>query len=194
MALNIINLSKRFDDKVIFQDYCFDFPEKGLCILTGNSGKGKTTLLRMICGLDNDYSGKINGGGIKNTSVVFQEYRLFPTLSAIDNVTVTNESQQRENIKKEALDLFTFLGFTPEELKLKPNALSGGMKQRVSIVRALLRKVPILLLDEPTKELDEDLREKVYQLIYEEAKSRLVILVTHNRDEISSDQFIEINI
>ena len=194
MALNIINISKQFDDKVIFQNYSFDFPEKGLCLLTGNSGKGKTTLLRMICGLDNDFSGNISGGGIKNTSVVFQEYRLFPTLSAIDNVIVANENQKRTSIEKEAVELLTYLGFTPEEMKLKPAALSGGMKQRVSIVRALIRKTPILLLDEPTKELDEDLRDRIYDLIYEEAKTRLVILITHNREEISSEEFIEINI
>ena len=86
MNLSINNVSKSFDKKILFDNFSLVLPEKGVFVLSGESGVGKTTLLRMISGLDTDFSGEISGGGIKNCSVAFQEYRLFPTLSALDNL------------------------------------------------------------------------------------------------------------
>ena len=194
MALKIENLRKSFGDKVIFTSFSYEFPENGLFVLNGISGKGKTTLLRIIAGLDTDYEGAMTGGGIENTSFAFQEYRLFPTLSALENVVVPNGNIKDEKLKKQGAEFLSLLGFSIEEMKLKPASLSGGMKQRVSIARALMRKKPILLLDEPSKELDDALRQILYKIIYNEANERLVILVTHNKEELINDGIVYIDI
>ncbi len=185
MSLSLINLKKSFGEKKIFENFSYHFNEKGLYIITGESGVGKTTLLRIICGLDENYDGFVLGGGFKNTSFVFQEHRLFPQLSLIENLTEIFEfnSDEMQLLSKEIL---IKLGFSEKDFPLLPAELSGGMKQRVSIARAILKNAPILLLDEPTKELDEALREKVISLIEEESKKRLVIMVTHNEAEIAS--------
>ena len=194
MALKINSLKKSFDDKVIFDSFSYDFPETGLCVINGISGKGKTTLLRMIAGLDSNFEGEIVGGGKENTSFVFQEYRLFPTLSALDNAVIPNGDKKDVVLNAKARNLLSNLGFTNDDMTLKPTSLSGGMKQRVSFVRAILRDKPILILDEPTKELDEGIKERIYDIICSEAEKRLVLLVTHNKEEINEKDFINIDI
>ncbi len=194
MALKIENLSKSFGDKNIFTSFSYQFPEKGLFVINGVSGKGKTTLLRIIAGLDTDFEGVVTDGGIENTSFAFQEYRLFPTLTALDNVIVPNGNLKDEKLKKQSAELLSLLGFSVEDMKLRPASLSGGMKQRVSIARALIRKKSILILDEPSKELDDALRQILYKLIYKEADERLVILVTHNKEELKYDGIVYIDI
>ena len=80
--------------------------------------------------------------------------------------------------------MLSSLGFSAADSLLYPDELSGGMKQRVSLARAFLRNAPILLLDEPTKELDEENANKALEIIKKEANSRLVILVTHNKRDL----------
>ena len=180
MSLVIDSLKKSFDGKCVIDGFSYAFPESGIFAVMGRSGVGKTTLLRLISGLDTSFSGRIVGGGTKNTSVAFQEYRLFPTLTALDNAALGASTQDSTGRAKE---LLIALGFTEDELYLMPDELSGGMKQRVSLVRALLRETPILLLDEPTKELNEELAAKVLKLITELSKKRLVIFVTHKPED-----------
>ena len=184
MSLIIKNLKKSFGDNCIFDGFSFSFPSVGIYVLVGKSGIGKTTLLRIISGLDTEFTGTIIGGGKKNVAVAFQEYRLFPTLTAIDNVIYANHSKVTKKTWTEAYDMLSRLGFNKDEMLLFPHQLSGGMKQRVSLARALLRDRDILLLDEPTKELDAELASSVMDLILKEAKHRLVILVTHNESDI----------
>lgn len=179
MSLKIVNLSKKFGKKTIFDGFSYEFSDFGIYAITGESGRGKTTLLRLIAGLDKKLDGEILGGGFQNVSVSFQEYRLFPQLSVIENVTEVSGVSVSEAEK-----LLLRLGFSAEDLKLLPGELSGGMKQRVSLARAFLKKSPILLLDEPTKELDEALKRVLYSIINEESKSRLVVFVSHNQADI----------
>ena len=183
--LEIKNLSKSFDGKTLFGNFNLSFKDKGVYAIVGESGIGKTTLLRMIAGLDNEYTGEIVGGGTENVSFAFQEYRLFPWLSAIDNVIFAISDRKDEAVYKKAYDMLIALGFSENDMNLTPNELSGGMKQRVSIARAMLFDRPILLLDEPTKELDPGNSDIVRSLIIEESKRRLVILVTHRQDDVS---------
>ena len=178
MSLKIKNLTKSFGKKVIFSDFSYDFGDKGVYVLRGESGIGKTTLLRMIAGLDKNFSGEIVGGGIGNVSFAFQEYRLFPELSALDNVMIASVDNSDAD-RLEAVSLLSKLGFSTEDTSLFPSELSGGMKQRVSLARALLKKAPVLLLDEPTKELDPALCERVCEMIRKCAEERTVLLVTH---------------
>ena len=184
MSLEIKNLTKRFGKKTIISEFSYHFSEKGLYILRGKSGIGKTTLLRIIAGLVKDYSGEIIEGGIGRISFAFQEYRLFPQLSALENVMIASKDDSDAN-KNIAMDLLSQLGFSFEEMSLLPSELSGGMKQRVSLARTFMKNAPVILLDEPTKELDAILCRQVCEMIKKIAEDKLVILVTHRDDEIS---------
>ena len=182
MGLKVNLRDKRFGRKIIFKDLSLDFPDTGLYVLAGVSGRGKTTLLRMISGLDTDFSGCIIGGGAKNVSYHFQEYRLFENLSALENITeLSFNNEDKEDITL-ATDTLKALGFTDEDIHLRPSELSGGMKIRVSFARAVLKNAPVLLLDEPTKELDREAASSVCRMINDKAKNALVILVTHETE------------
>ena len=183
MSLEIKSLNKSFGEKIVITDFSYSFPDKGVFLVYGKSGVGKTTLLRIISGLDKSYSGEVVGGGAQNVSFAFQEYRLFPQLSALDNLLVAAYENPTEENRNEALSMLLSLGISGEEASLLPDALSGGMKQRVSLARAFLVKRPILLLDEPTKELNEELCEVIRKTIVSIGKERLVILVSHNEKE-----------
>lgn len=184
MALELRNLTKNFGEKKIFEDFSYEFSSTGIYAVIGDSGVGKTTFLRIIAGLDTDFSGEVVGGGIGNVSYAFQEYRLFPTLSALENITLVSFSDAGEAEYAEARNMLIALGFSESDIQLKPKELSGGMKQRVSIARAILKSTPILLLDEATKELDRENAKAVLDTIKCEGDKRLVILVTHNKEDI----------
>ncbi len=185
MSLTLENITKIFEGKKVIDGFSYSFLSKGIYVITGRSGVGKTTLLRIISGLDKKYSGKVFGGGIGSVSLAFQEYRLFDRLSALDNVVSAISEKYDEKINEAALSLLLRLGFSEREAHLFPAELSGGMKQRVSLARAIIKKTPVLLLDEPTKELDERLRSILYGILKEEAEERLVILVSHNQEDIA---------
>ena len=186
MSLTIQSLTKAFGEKKLFENLTYDFLDTGIYAVVGESGAGKTTLLRMICGLDNDYSGKIIGGGFENTSFAFQESRLFPELTAIENVVLANHDNLTPDAVTEAEKMLISLGIQKSDQALYPDELSGGMKARISLARAFLNGTPILLLDEPTSELDKENADLVRELILTEAKKRLIIMVSHNPEEIEA--------
>lgn len=186
MPLILKKITKSFDQKILFSDFDYTFGENGIYAITGASGIGKTTLLRMIAGLDNDYSGEIVGGGFANTSVCFQEHRLFPTLTAIENILEVAFREKDDNAKSKTYEIMKRLRFTEDDMKLYPHELSGGMRQRVAFARAVLRESKILILDEATKELDINLADIVMEIIKEQSKHRLVIIVTHKEAEIDA--------
>ena len=185
MSLVLKDITKSYGERRVLDGFSYKFNDKGVYVLRGESGAGKTTLMRIIAGLENDFSGKLKGRPL-TCAVAFQEYRLFPTLSALDNVVTLAGGTRREsiNVRVDAARLLTELGFSEREMQLKPSELSGGMKQRVSIARALLASARVVLLDEPTKELDPNLCEKVNSIIRAEAQSRLIIVITHRDADI----------
>lgn len=194
MGLTITNLSKSFGKKEIFNSFSQNFSDTGIYSISGDSGVGKTTLLRMIAGLERDHSGEILGGGFDNVAFAFQEYRLFPTLSAIENVIIPNGNMNDEALKNTAEEMLLALDFKERDFLSDTSELSGGMKQRISLARALISNKPIILLDEPTKELDSGIRKKLYDIIKTKSKSKLIILVSHNREDIEALDSVDIKI
>lgn len=184
MGLELKNLTKSFDKKTLFRDFSYKFDDTGIYAVTGASGVGKTTLLRLIAGLDKEYDGAVIGGGTQNVSICFQEHRLFPHLTALENVSKVSFTEETEEKILEAKTILEKLNFTENDMKLLPSELSGGMRQRVAFARAILRKSRILILDEATKEMDSALVETVLDIIKEESEKRLVLLVTHKSEEI----------
>ena len=184
MSLIIKNLTKKFDDKTVIDNLSYEFSDHGIVAITGESGIGKTTLLRIIAGLDFEYSGIVRGGDIGHVSFAFQEYRLFPNLSALDNIIFAISDTKSEAVIRNAKKMMLSLGLKESDFDLFPNELSGGMKQRVSLARAFIKDAPILLLDEPTKELDKENISLLIDIIRKESHDKLVIIVTHNLEDI----------
>ena len=180
MALEIRNVSCSFGEQTVLKDLSFRFPARGLCAVTGPSGCGKTTLLRILAGLENNYTGTISG---RNTvSMSFQEYRLFPQLTALENITET-VCGKKPGRRGRAVAMLIRLGFTQSQRSLYPHELSGGMKQRVSLARALCAEADTALLDEPFKELDPALQSVVWKMILERAEKSLVVLTAHDPED-----------
>ena len=177
--IQIKKLFFSYSDRCIFQDFSLSLSGRGIYTLIGPSGSGKTTLFRLLLGLLKPSHGRIFLS--EPPAAVFQEHRLFPHLNAAENVAIIRESP-REHLPQ-ARSLLYRLGFTERDTELFPSELSGGMKQRVSIARALFSDSKILLLDEPTKELDESLRRILYDLLIERAKDSLILLSTPRTEE-----------
>ncbi len=194
MSLALKKISKSFDKKNLFSDFSYSFNDKGIYAIIGASGVGKTTLLRIIAGLDKNFEGEVIGGGFENTAVCFQEHRLFPTLNVFENVSKISFKEETEATKNRTKILLKRLGFNDEDMKLYPHEISGGMRQRVAFSRAVLKDSKILILDEATKELDEKLRDEILKIIKEESEKRLIITVTHSVDEITALGATKINL
>lgn len=173
MAIKVNNLNLAFGDKLVLDGFSMEFPESGVVALIGPSGCGKTSLLRVICGLQKPDSGTVEDAF--NPSLMFQDDRLFPWLDARRNIAEVSDRQTAER-------LLSQLGLE-DEITAKPDTLSGGMRRRVALARAIAYGGGALLLDEPFKGMDDGLKESVYKLIIAESKSRVVIVVTHDENE-----------
>lgn len=174
MKIELQNVCMAYDDKIIFSDLTCTLHLNGITALMGESGGGKTTFLRLLCGLETPQSGKICGMPKKYT-FMFQENRLLPWATALENVeTVCNAEA--------AADWLAAVGLAKEADRL-PSVLSGGMQRRVALARALAHESDILLLDEPFKGLDTALRSDMIQVLQKQAKSRPILLVTHDIQE-----------
>lgn len=197
-VLNIEHLNKDYEvdgARVhVSDDVNLDVREGEFISIVGPSGCGKSTLLRIIAGLDKATSGKVENRGRKiqgisrNIGMIFQEPRLFPWLSIRDNVAFCFSIRQKRREKKridELVDYYLRLVGLSDFAKAYPNQLSGGMKQRASIARALIENPELLLLDEPFSALDAFTRmsmQKELLRIWEKEK-KTMILVTHDIDE-----------
>ncbi len=183
---------ERNEDIVALADVSFNCQEGELITIVGSTGCGKTTLLRLIAGLEMPSSGSITiddkvVSGINNdTTLVFQQYSLFPWFTVIDNICFSLELKGMD--KKERFEraqkLISLVGLTGFE-KSYPYELSGGMQQRAAIARALAYNPRVLLLDEPFGALDERTRHRLQEELLEiwEREKKTVVLVTHNIDE-----------
>ena len=172
------------------------FRQNEFVAILGHSGCGKTTLLNIIGGLDRYSSGNLQINGVstkkykdrdwdtyRNHSVgfVFQSYNLIPHQTVLSNVelALTLSGVKKSERKKRAKEALKKVGLG-DQLKKKPNQMSGGQMQRVAIARSLVNNPDILLADEPTGALDTDTSVQIMEILKEVAKDRLVVMVTHN--------------
>lgn len=191
--LEIKNVSKVFHTKdkdvEAIRNVSFNVKEGEFISIIGASGCGKTTLLRLIAGLEKNYGGDILLDGKKvekaglDRGVIFQEHRLLPWLTVEENLTIGLDGTKKElqDLAREYLKKVDLENFE----KVYPSQLSGGMAQRVAISRALMRRPRILLLDEPLGALDALTRMNMQaeiDRIREEEKTTM-IMVTHDIDE-----------
>ena len=169
------NVHFSYATTAVCADVTWQLPESGVVCLWGPSGCGKTTLLRLLAGLEKPSAGEVVG--INRVSMVFQEDRLLPWLTALENVTLTGAEETK------AKEMLTALGLTEEEQRTLPGMLSGGQQRRVALARALAADSDLLLLDEPFNGLDEDTWQSAVPLILAYAQHHPVVLVTHIRTQ-----------
>ena len=190
LGIRFENVSKAFGDNIVLRDFSIELPDSGIVTFMGPSGYGKTTLLRLLSGLEEPDSGKITAEYTR-LSLVFQEDRLLGGVTALGNITAVLDT------KDEALAFMWLerMGLA-DSAQLLPNEMSGGMRRRLAIARAMAYGGDFMLLDEPFAGLDDVTRENIYPYIFDkENKTRLTIVVTHDRHEAGriSDRLIVMN-
>lgn len=232
LSIRIENLTVKYQETLVLDHFNLTLPPRGCVCFFGLSGSGKTTLLRTIAGLKNPSSGeilvewtKLDGNltgnptanppgntqrygdrmenGMPRMAYVFQENRLIPWLTALENVALVLLNKDLVN-KGEAYGIVEKMEVHGDDKKGKanetakkwltkvgledalekyPSQLSGGMRQRVNIARALAFDAPVILLDEPFKELDDTIKSQIISIFLELKKDRLILLVTHDKED-----------
>ena len=171
--LIIRNLTVSYDGQKVLDNLDLEIGNGITCIM-GESGIGKTTLLRVIAGLIDPDHGAVTGAPQK-PSVLFQEDRLFPWLTALENVKIVCNNEEKSKTLLKSVEL-------EEAMNKLPSELSGGMKRRVALARALSYEGDMLILDEPFKGLDEALTERIVAIIKKCAVP--VIVSTHAESDV----------
>lgn len=172
--MKIEGLNVRYGDKLVLNNFTAEFGH-GITCIVGPSGYGKTTLLHTIAGLVKYESGTITDGP-ERVALMFQDDRLFPWLTALQNITIVCDDEERAMKYLKAVEL-------EKEADSKPSSLSGGMRRRVALARALAYGGDMLILDEPFKGMDLPLVERLAPLIRE--LDIPVIISTHSPEELT---------
>lgn len=171
------SVTKAFDGVTVLDGLSLTVKGDGVTALMGASGRGKTTVTSLILGLVKQDAGEIENPH-REISCAFQDPRLLPWLSAVDNVSLVLRGSHKEK-RRVAEEILTRLGLG-DALGKRPDELSGGMQQRVSLARAFASPHTLLILDEPFRGLDAENKRVVLDMIREEAERVPVILVTHD--------------
>lgn len=191
--LELKNISKKFKDKEILSNFNLKVEENKILAIVGPSGGGKTTLLRMLAGLESIDSGEIifNGENLPLNELekrnllgfVFQDFQLFPHMTVLENLVISpiqTMGIKKDEAEAKAIKLLEQLGLE-NHCNSYPHSLSGGQKQRVALARAMMIEPKIIGYDEPTSALDPELRLEVEKLILQNKKHGITqIVVTHD--------------
>lgn len=191
--LELKNLTKQYDTNVIFKNLNLTVPDGEVLSIVGPSGIGKTTLLKIVAGLETANAGEmfldnkaVSVSEERNTAdigLIFQDFNLFPNYTVLDNVMlapITVQKMAKDQAKKLARELLHSLGLSDKE-KLFPYQLSGGQKQRVAIARALANDPEILISDESTSALDPKTTKQILTLLQDlnQKLGLTVVMITH---------------
>jgi ABC-type Fe3+/spermidine/putrescine transport system ATPase subunit len=195
VAARIIGLSKRFGKTSVLEDIHFDVAEGEILVLLGASGSGKTTILRIIAGLEQPYTGRVilHGKDVtdlpareRGVGVIFQSYALFPKMTVEKNIGygLKIRKKRRKEIRETVNELLGLVQLQ-EHRKKYPSQLSGGQQQRVAIARTLAYKPEVLLFDEPFGALDAQTRVHLRREIRGLLKKVNVpaVFITHDQEE-----------
>jgi len=180
-SVQLRGFSRGFNGKKVLDDLRLDVPTGQFVALLGESGSGKTTVLRALAGLDGDAQSSGTATAQGNVSVLFQDSRLLPWLTVIDNLTLGLDAAAA---RPAAEQMLRDVGLD-DKAHVWPNTLSGGQLQRAALARSLLREPHVLLADEPFGALDALTRMRMHGLLFRlvERIKPTVILVTHDVDE-----------
>lgn len=180
--LSLEKISVSYSGKEIIKDFTWIFKSQGVTVLLGRSGCGKSTLIKAIAGLV-EHQGAINNN-TKEQSIVFQEPRLIPWLTVSENILQFTQLKKQFISKQKIEQILSDVGLT-EAKNLYPHQLSGGMKMRTALARALIVKTRLLLLDEPFSALDEPTRYQLGQLLLKlkDQFAVTIIMVSHQIEE-----------
>jgi len=180
MAIELTEISKTYGTNMVFDRYSCLIEEGAVTCVMGASGQGKTTLLRIISGLEQPDNGQVAGMLNKRKSFVFQEDRLCENLSAASNIRLVCRKPLKMSSIIEAMSA---VGLAPDCVKQTARSMSGGQRRRVAILRALMAEYDVLFMDEPFKGLDTETKEKVMLYTKEQSKGKTVVFITHDKTE-----------
>ncbi len=178
MSIRLVDVTAGYASQMVLNRLSLTLPDRGTIHISGPSGCGKTTLLRVLAGLNKPSSGRIEGLYGLRVSMVFQEDRLLPWCTALENIRcVLNKGEESEKLAYEWLSRMELA----DAAKSYPEELSGGMQRRLALARALAYGGDLLLLDEPFNGLDKELRSRIAAHIKNTAP--LIVLVSHENED-----------
>lgn len=189
-AIELSGICKSFGDKSVLDDVKLALPAGSVTALSGPSGRGKTTLARLILGLEQADAGTITVESAKGekaaeaeAAVLFQEDRLLPWLNVYDNMAFSRINDAGKELDKEVRETAAALELTGA-LNLMPSQLSGGMKHRAALGRTFLAEANLLILDEPFRGLDEELKNRIVERLWKKTtEGKTVLLISHNAED-----------
>lgn len=185
MKYQVKNIHKSFGDLLVLDNLSIDFPEHRTTCILGPSGCGKTTLLNIIAGIIDKERGEVVGFANKDISFVFQEDRLIDWKNVKDNISFVLEGRMDKREIESNIDKYLKLVNLEEYKYYYPRRLSGGMRQRISILRAFAYSSDVMLMDEPFKSLDVNNKQIVMDFFrkLKNKEDKTSILVTHDVEE-----------
>ncbi|WP_237037149.1 ABC transporter ATP-binding protein [Mediannikoviicoccus vaginalis] len=197
--IKINEICKKYDEKVLFQNYSLEIPDGSFVIIRGDSGSGKSTLLNMIGGIEYPDSGSIivNGFDVSKrkkqkyfsevVGFLFQNFALLENKTVLENLNLIKKTGRTDISIDEALKK---VGLEKEKNK-KVYKLSGGEQQRVALARLMIKKCSVLLADEPTGSLDKKNSEIVMKILHDlNRQGKTVIVVTHDDNIIEKEDMV----
>lgn len=207
MILKLEDIYYRYNKKspYILNGISYEFDKGSLYAIMGGSGSGKTTLISVIAALDRPESGKIYYDGVdistfdadeyraKKVSIIFQNYNLLHTYTAIDNIaTILNIAGYRGNYISKATELLNEVGIPEEKHNYLAHNLSGGEQQRVAIARTIASNAEIILADEPTGNLDQTNQENIMRIFGDLTRkyNKCVVIVTHSKSVADAADYL----